>query len=81
MMDKFLHFIVCENLVMALAIAGRFAGLGNWAYIPAILLTAGAALGKELHDRKTTGFDNMDLVADFLGLFAGLVFVSLAATI
>lgn len=76
--DKLLHFIVCETLVMVLSIVGRFIGLGNYAYLAGFLIALIAGVGKELHDKKTTGFDRMDLAADFLGAFAGLVLVFLA---
>ena len=76
--DKLLHFLVSEIIVMVVDIALRLVGLGNWAYPIAFVVALGAGVGKEIHDKKTTGFDRMDLAADFLGAFAGLVLVFLA---
>lgn len=76
--DKLFHFLACETIVMVLAIILRLIGMGNWAYLIAFVLALGAGFVKELHDRKTSGYDKLDLAADFLGAFAGLVFVFLA---
>lgn len=76
--DKLLHFLVSEIIVMVVDIALRLVGLGNWAYPIAFVVALGVGVGKELYDRKTTGYDKMDIVADFLGAFAGLVLVFLA---
>lgn len=72
--DKILHFIACETIVLVVAIIGSLAGLGVWSAPLGFLVSMCAGVCKELHDRKTTGFDRMDMAADFFGAFAGLVF-------
>lgn len=75
--DKILHFLACETIVLVVAIIGLLAGLGVWSAPLGFLVSMCAGVCKELHDRKTTGFDRMDIAADFLGAFAGLVFSGL----
>ena len=73
--DKFKHFLVCEILVMVLVIAGISCGLGWYSFAAAPVLTMAGGFAKELHDRKTTGFDTWDLVADLFGTVTGLAFI------
>lgn len=63
--DKKLHFLASACIVLAL-----WQVIGWWS-IPVTMLVG---VGKEIYDRKTTGFDMQDLYADGLGILAGLVF-------
>lgn len=76
--DKYIHFTVCLILsILAFAIGNMF-NIGNYAAIPAIVVPLVAGLCKEISDKKRGGtFDNGDIAADFLGMFVGLVLVSL----
>ncbi len=78
--DKILHLLVSENLVMVCAVACFAIGLGPWSLAVAPALTLAAGLAKELHDRKTTGFDKWDFVFDAIGTVAGLALI-FAATL
>lgn len=73
--DKLLHFLVCEILTMIAVIGGISCGLGWYSFAVASVLSMAVGCAKELHDRKTTGFDKWDLVADFLGTVTGLAFI------
>ncbi len=78
--DKLLHFIVCETIAMVFGILFLFIGLGNYSCPIAFAIALAAGIGKEIRDKKVTGlFDPMDLVFDFLGALAGMVFISLAS--
>lgn len=73
--DKLKHFLVCEILTMILVIAGVSVGLGWYSFAAAPVLSMAVGVAKELHDRKTTGFDKWDLVFDFFGTVTGLAFI------
>ena len=75
--DKLLHFIACETITMVIAIVGLFAGLGNWAYPIAFVISMAVGIGKELKDRKATGFDRWDLVFDFIDSIVGMTLIYL----
>ena len=63
--DKKLHFLVSLILVL-----GLWQVIGWWS-IPAAILVG---IGKEIYDRNTTGFDKKDLLADAVGILAGLIY-------
>ena len=67
--DKILHFVA--NFLMALT--------AFWSWQFAVGLCIGASLGKEYGDSKATGnhWCRWDLLADFLGMAAGLGLVCL----
>jgi hypothetical protein len=81
--DKILHFLVSEIIVMVLVIILNAVGLYGISFAIAPVVTLALGLGKELHDRKTTGFDKWDLIMDFLGTATGLalVFAAIISTI
>lgn len=60
---------------MLLVIACVSFGFNGWSFLIAPVVTMAIGVGKELHDRKTTGFDKWDLVADFFGTVTGLAFI------
>lgn len=63
--DKKLHVLVSLILVLAL-----WQVIGWWSIPVAILV----GVGKEMYDKKTTGFDKNDLIADGAGIFIGLCY-------
>jgi uncharacterized membrane protein len=73
--DKLMHFLVCEIMVMLIAIACVSVGLEGWSFLVAPVVTMAVGIGKELYDRKTTGFDKWDLLADFFGTVTGLALI------
>lgn len=76
--DKYIHFLVSLILVQSIYIIGSLCKLGIYSVIPAIVIALAVGILKEKHDSKGSGtFDNYDIVADFLGVFLGVVFISL----
>lgn len=73
--DKLLHFIVCETIAIIVAFICLLCRFGNFAFPVAFVVSLGAGIGKEIYDKKKTGlYDKMDVVFDFFGAFAGMVF-------
>lgn len=77
--DKLLHFETCLLIVMVVCLACLNVGMsGGLSGFLAFLLTGALGVGKEVYDEKTYGvFDWDDIKADWCGIVAGLVIVSL----
>ena len=72
MNDKTKHFLV--GMAFGMSALPLIYVLPFW-WVLAVTLIGSAIVffGKEILDRTTTGFDKTDLLADYLGLFAGYI--------
>lgn len=76
--DYYIHFIVSLLLTMVLYPPFAWLGLGVGGCGVSALLTILLGIGKELLDAKYGGDANpYDIVADFWGVFMGLVCIAL----
>lgn len=74
MNDKTKHFLVGAAFGMsALPLIYLLPFL--WVVVITFATSSVVFFGKEVRDIPTTGFDKMDLVADYAGLFSGYVIV------
>ena len=77
--DKVLHFETCLLIVMLVSLSCINMGMDVYlARCYGFTVAAVFGVGKEIYDKKTTGvFDWNDIKADWCGMVAGLVIVSL----
>lgn len=77
--DKVLHFETCLLIVMLACLTCVNVGMDiHLASFLGFMLAAVLGVGKEVYDQKTYGvFDWNDIKADWCGMVAGLVIVSL----
>lgn len=76
--DKLLHAAACYVIVVTVAAALRHYGS---AIFVALVCALGAGIGKEAWGKAHGGeFDTWDLLADFIGTFAGAVCALLLLT-
>lgn len=74
-LDKVLHFAV--GMVIAIvAMMGVYYFSNNRlaSQLAGFVVAMAVGVGKELYDRKRTGFDLYDLLADALGAIVGILF-------
>ena len=72
MNDKIKHIIVgftLAVLIVPLTYFFDFNAVVEWNF----LISSVVFIGKELKDRKTSGFDKVDLFCDYLGWFGGCI--------
>lgn len=72
MNDKLKHIIVGATLavlIVPLTYFFDFNAVVMWNF----LISSVVFIGKELKDRKTSGFDKVDLFCDYLGWFGGVI--------
>ena len=72
MNDKIKHIIVgftLAVLIVPLTYIFDFNAVVIWNF----LISSAVFIGKELKDRKTSGFDKVDLFCDYLGWFGGVI--------
>ncbi|MCB5278947.1 MAG: hypothetical protein LHW59_05455 [Candidatus Cloacimonetes bacterium] len=68
--DKVLHFLGGLIIYLGLVYFLSFISfIGIWAFVVVVVV----AVGKEVYDRKTTGFDYYDIAATLLGGWFGMV--------
>lgn len=73
MSDKLKHIIVgftLAVLIVPLTYLFDFNSVVVWNF----LISSAVFIGKEIIDRKTSGFDKVDLFCDYLGWFGGCIF-------
>lgn len=77
--DKVLHFETCLLIVLVVSLACLNVGISlHLSYLLSGMLAGVLSVGKEVYDQKTYGlFDWSDIKADWCGIVAGLVLVSL----
>ena len=72
MTDKIKHIIVGFTLAVLIAPLTYFFDFNavvGWNF----LISSVVFIGKEIKDRKTSGFDKVDLFCDYLGWFGGAI--------
>ena len=72
MTDKQKHFSVgflLAVLIVPLTYFFDFNAVVGWNF----LISSVVFIGKEIKDRKTSGFDKVDLFCDYLGWFGGCI--------
>ena len=77
--DKVLHFCICFLIVVAGAFILSSNGIEQARAVSiSSLITLVVAFGKEAYDKyvKKTKFDKMDIVADLIGMIAGIAIAS-----
>jgi len=76
--DKYMHYIACLLIALFTFAICNMCGLGAYSAIPALTLPMIIGVGKEIHDKRTTGvFENADIAADFFGVFTAAVLIAL----
>ena len=72
MTDKIKHIIVGFTLAVLIVPLTYFFDF-NAVVVWNFLISSVVFIGKELKDRKTSGFDKVDLFCDYLGWFGGCI--------
>ena len=72
MNDKIKHIIVGAMLAVLIVPLTYFFDF-NAVVVWNFLISSVVFIGKEIKDRKTSGFDKVDLFCDYLGWFGGVI--------